>query len=694
MSYFIHRDLSWMNFNTRVLDQAERNSFNLSEQIRFLSISSRNMDEFFIVRVGFLYHHYLDRNKEKKDSSGLRPEELKDLVLDKAQAFFTRQQNIFTEHILTALHKKGVNILPYESLKTIEPPSLKKYLKEISSNLRIHEWTEKDPLPALPSHRLILFVPNPKEKHFFLVLPRKIPRFYALEKSSSSQNLQLIPTESILKAYLSSLIPALKHAQLSETMLFRILRNADFTLNSLDDDTEEISTLDRLERKVEKRKTGRIVRMEYLSSFSDSALVLFKRVFQIENKNVFRIQTPICIDSISLSALGAYLPPLTSPHIGSSPSPNINFFEKLKEEDILLYHPYESFEWVLKFLEQAVKDPKVESIKMTIYRLSPHSKIVDLLLLAAEKGKQVWVLFEIKARFDEVQNIRYAQSLKRAGCTVLYGYQGFKVHAKLLLISRKEKEKTLSYVHIGTGNYNESTSKTYADISLITCQEDYTQDVTEVFEALQRQRVKPKKSYQRLLVPLYHMKDAILQKIKGEIENTRQGLPSGIVIKVNALQDEEIIHALYQASQAGVPIRLIVRSICCLIPGIRGLSENISARSLVGKHLEHARILYFHQNGKPQIYFGSSDFMYRSFHRRLEVMAEIREPLHKEKIINILNTQLKDDTNSYLMHPNGDFEPVKTSATSPTDAHRFNPINPPHEDTIIDPSKKNIFSFA
>ena len=480
-------------------------------------------------------------------------------------------------------------------------------------------------------------------------IPQNLSRFFEL---SRKDKVMFVPIEEIVRANLPKLF---RNVSIESADLFRITRNGDFTLEESEDiDTDFIKEL---QQGLKTRKRGRVVRLEVEPNTSPLLMSVLKERWKIDNGNVFVINSLIDLKGLLQilkhpnfrgrgSRLPAPVPPLSLPEGADE-----NLFEYLKHHDVLLHHPYNSIEPMVRLLEQAAEDPQVLGIKQTIYRLAEDSRVSAALLKAAENGKHVSVLFEIKARFDEERNIREGARLEKAGCFVIYGVSKYKTHTKMLMIIRKEGEKVTRYMHIGSGNYNEQTSRLYTDVSLLTTNDVYGHDVSEFFNVITGHSQPD--DYEYLITAPKDMRQQLIHLIREEVKHAKKGLPSGIVMKMNSLEDKELIDEFYKASKAGVPIRFIVRGICCLRPGRPGLSENIEVRSIVGDLLEHARLFYFHQAGQPKLYAGSADIMVRSFDRRIEALFLIVNPQLKREAISILMMNLLDNQNSYTMREDG-----------------------------------------
>lgn len=465
-----------------------------------------------------------------------------------------------------------------------------------------------------------------------------------------------VPIEEIIRQHIVALF---RNVDIESVNLFRITRNGDFTLEESED--MDTNFLEEVKRKLNERKTGRVVRIELEEECSQWMINLLKERWMLSEDSIFRISRSSMMDFTcfwqiigsrqfkdKMPAIPDAVPPLSYPDAAAE-----DIFRVLKHKDILLHHPYNNIEPILELLANAADDPNVMAIKMTIYRLAKDSRITSSLLRAAENGKHVSVLFEVKARFDEENNMREAKKLQKAGCFVIYGVSNFKTHTKLLLIVKKDENRITRYVHLGSGNYNEDTSRLYTDIGLLTTNEVLANDVSEFFNVITGHSMPS--TYKNLLTAPRDMRNRLIEFIEDEAEHAQQGLPSGIFIKINSLEDSTFIRALYKASQAGVPIKLIVRGICCLRPGRKGLSENIEVISIVGDFLEHSRIYHFHNNGESRTYVGSADAMVRSFDKRLESLFRVETPVLEKQLMNIIAYNLRDNVNAYVMQEDGNY---------------------------------------
>ncbi|WP_375435169.1 polyphosphate kinase 1 [uncultured Hymenobacter sp.] len=659
-SKYISRDLSWLRFNYRVLDQAKDPGRTLFDRLRFLSITSSNLDEFFMIRVGSLYN-YLDYGKERVDYSGLRELPFRRKLLDFAHRFVNDQSLTYINELKPQFEKNGFNVLKMEELTEVELKKVDGYFKNtIFPLLTPMVYDSYHGFPLMMNQMLILGVvtrtgsgdletEKGQERLTFVQIPQNLSRFFEL---SRKDKVMFVPIEEIVRANLPKLF---RNVSIESADLFRITRNGDFTLEESEDiDTDFIKEL---QQGLKTRKRGRVVRLEVESNMSALLMSVLKERWKIDNGNVFVINSLIDLKGLlqilkhpNFRGRGSRLPAPVAP-LSLPEGADENLFEYLKHHDVLLHHPYNSIEPMVRLLEQAAEDPQVLGIKQTIYRLAEDSRVSAALLKAAENGKHVSVLFEIKARFDEERNIREGARLEKAGCFVIYGVSKYKTHTKMLMIIRKEGEKVTRYMHIGSGNYNEQTSKLYTDVSLLTTNDVYGHDVSEFFNVITGHSQPD--DYEYLITAPKDMRQQLIHLIREEVKHAKKGLPSGIVMKMNSLEDKEMIDEFYKASKAGVPIRFIVRGICCLRPGRSGLSENIEVRSIVGDLLEHSRLFYFHQAGQPKMYAGSADVMVRSFDRRIEALFLIVNPQLKREAISILMLNLLDNQNSYTMREDG-----------------------------------------
>jgi polyphosphate kinase len=675
-SNYISRDLSWLQFNYRVLDQAKHIDRSIFDRLKFLSITNSNLDEFCTIRLGSLYN-YIDYGKERVDYSGLREEAYRKYLLTELQQFVTEQSDYYVKKLKPLFEKNGFVIRRYDELSPESARQVNDYfLSIIFPMLTPMVFDSYHTFPVLMNNRLLFGVvtiaPNETNNPLrisFIQVPNNLPRFYEI---GSNGALQFVPVEEIIRHNIHHLF---RNIEIQSVNLFRINRNGDFTL----DETDEIESnfLDELRTKLRQRRTGRVVRLEVQENPDPWMIRLLKIQWDIDEFNIFQTPVESLIDFTGLmqiinhkefkgrrAQVPAPIRPLNFPEQGSQ-----DLFEVLKERDILLHHPYNSMDPIIELIEKAADDPHTLSIKITIYRVAKESRITNALLRAAENGKHVSVLFEVKARFDEENNLREAQRLQKAGCFVIYGVNSLKTHTKLMLIVRKdEDDRVYRYVHVSSGNYNEITSRLYADVGLLTTKEAYANDVSEFFNVITGHSQPT--AYRNLITSPRDMRIQLCNLVRNEAENARLGIPNGIVIKFNSLQDKELIDELYAASQAGVKIKLIVRGICCLRPGRKGLSENIEVISIVGEYLEHSRIYYFHNAGDPKVYIGSADAMVRSFDRRIESLFLLDDEFLRKQAMNNLRYNLKDNVNSYVMKEDGTYKIKDLNGEAPFNIHK------------------------
>jgi polyphosphate kinase len=680
-SDYISRDLSWLKFDERVLDQARDTRRDIFERLKFLAITASNLDEFFTIRVASLYN-YIDFGKERTDYSGLREIPFKKTLMAAAQAFVEEKQRLYREELVPDFLENGFRIVNISDLNNEETEVILDYFnRTIYPMLTPMVFDQTHTFPSLLAKTLIFGVVTKSESEWiengksenrkisFVQIPQNLKRFYIFEREDETL---FVPIEDIIRHEIWKLY---KNVEIEAVSLFRITRNGDFDMVEHED--SELDFIDEIRKKIKDRRLGRVTRVEIESGCSEWMLEMMMKRWKIDKNGIFESNNLLdftafwqIIKHPEFKAKQA-IQKASVPALGLTTQKPDNIFDTMKEGDILLHHPYNNFEPVLQLLEQAAEDPQVLAIKITLYRISKNSRIADALLHAAENGKHVSVLFEVKARFDEENNIREAQRLSKAGCFVIYGIPGLKTHTKLLQVIRNEGDRVRSYAHLSSGNYNEDTAKLYTDIGLLTTDEVLTRDISEFFNVITGHS--QPHSYERLITAPRDMRKRLVEMIRHEADNARDGLPSGICLKINSLQDKITIDELYKASQAGVPVKLIVRGICCLKPQRKGLSENITVRSLVGDFLEHTRVYYFHNNNDPKVYGGSADIMVRSFDRRIESLFEIHAENVKQQTIHILDWNLKDNVNAYEMQEDGSFKHCATPAecgTEPFDIHK------------------------
>lgn len=659
-SDLISRDLSWLNFNYRVLDQVKNDNRNLLDRLKFLSIVSSNFDEFFEVRVGSLYN-YIDSKKNRIDYSGMRENPFREYLLDNSKVFFDDFNSFFSNSIIPLMEKEKIFICDLDLLDKDGIKKVKKYFKKtIFPMITPMVFDSLHSFPILMNKVLIFGVvtkskkTSSKSKISFIQIPQNIPRFFEYK---IDDKIYFIPIENIIKKHIKTFFQGILIESVS---LFRIIRNGDYTLEESED--IESNFLEELKQKLKDRKFSRVVRLDVLNNYDRNVIKELQKIFKIDDFNLMKLSKKSFLDLSSILQVVNYnefselLPKYPSSikpfHLNEIHEKSI--FQILSEKDIFLHHPYNSFDPVIKLLKEAAEDPDVLSIKITLYRTAKNSRVIDELLKAAENGKHVSVLFEVKARFDEENNFKNGYKLEKAGCYVIYGIGSLKTHTKLLLIVRREGKKVRNYAHMGTGNYNETTSKLYTDIGLMTSNKSYTKDALKFFNVITGHSIPD--DYENLLTAPNYMKDKIISFIEKEIKNVKNGGIGKICVKINSLQDKTVISKLYDASNAGVKICLIVRGICCLRPDRKNLSENIQVISIVGDYLEHSRLYYFHNNNDPLIFSGSADVMIRSYKRRIESLFKINDEFIKKQAITILNYNLRDNVNSYVLQEDGSYK--------------------------------------
>ena len=651
---FLDREDSWLKFNQRVLELAEDPTIPLLERIRYVAIFTSNLDEFFMVRVAGLKRR-IAAGVAVRASSGMLPREELAQISKLSSELSLRHANLLRDVLMPQLFAEGIEVVRWSDLSDDEIESCKKLFRErIFPVLTPLAVDPAHPFPYISGLSLNLAVlirdPSNDKEHFARVkVPPNFPRFIPLGDQ------RFVPLEDVIQHRLDKLFPGM---EILEVHAFRVTRNEDVEVE--EDDAENLLTA--LEKELLRRRFGPPVRLEVEETISPDVLNLLVSELSIADDEVIRLPGPLDLrglnDIADLSREDLKYPafvPTTHRRLADveSAAP-VDVFKAARRGDILLHHPYDSFATsVQRFIEQAAADPHVLAIKQTLYRTSGDSPIIDALVDAAEAGKQVLVLVEIKARFDEQANIRWARKLEEAGCHVVYGLIGLKTHCKLCLVVRDEPDGIRRYTHIGTGNYNGKTARIYEDFGLITTNEVIGEDVGRLFNDLSGWSRSP--SYERLLVAPETVRPGLIEQIDAEIENHRRGLPARIRIKANAMVDEQVIDALYRASQAGVSVQLLVRGICSLRPGVPGLSETIEVRSILGRFLEHSRVFWFENAGDPIAWIGSADMMHRNLDRRVEVLVKLPRPEIVAEIDELLTMAFRFDTQAWLLGSDGEW---------------------------------------
>lgn len=650
--FYTNRELSWILFDRRVLSEVNDKSIPLMERLKFLSITASNLDEFFMIRVASL-KDMVHAGYRKKDIAGLSVKEQLCEVTKETHSLVEDMYKTYNKFLIPEMKKAGITLAAcYEELNEKEEKWVDRYFMDnVYPVLTPMAVDSSRPFPLIRNKTLNIGALVKKkngdgEIEFATVqVPGVLNRLVPIGTSDSPK---MILLEEIIERNINKLF---LNYEIVSAGPFRIMRNADLTI----DEDEAADLLKEIEKQIKKRQWGEAIRLEIADNMEPQLLEILMKELEIEESDVYKINGPL--DLTFLMKLYAregmehlkekpYLPQLI-PEISQSES----IFDAIKKRDILLHHPYQSFTPIVDFIRQASKDEGVLAIKQTLYRVSGNSPIIAALAQAAENGKQVTVLVELKARFDEENNILWAKMLEKAGCHVIYGLVGLKTHSKITLVVRREEDGIKRYVHLGTGNYNDSTAKQYTDMGLLTCREQIGEDATAVFNMLSGYS-EPLYWNKLSLAPLW-LKDRFLYLIKREEEHALNGHLSHIIAKMNSLCDADIIKALYKASAAGVKIELIVRGICCLKTGIPGVSENITVRSIVGTFLEHSRIYYFYNDGNEEVYLSSADWMPRNLERRVEILFPVEEPSLREKCKEILEIQLKDTKKAHLLMADG-----------------------------------------
>jgi polyphosphate kinase len=650
---FFERELSWLDFNFRVLEEACDPSNPVLERLKFLCITESNLDEFFMVRVAGL-RDQINSGIDEKSLNGMRSSEVILEISKKVNSFIKQQYEVLVEKIIPDLKANRINILNYDSeLKPTEIAYIKKYYKEeVSSILTPLAIDPSHPFPHLLNRSLNLAITLTSDedtaRNLFAIVqvPSLLPRF--LELPSSDGERRFFPLEGIITLHLSDLFYGLT---VKEIHAFRIMRDSDLSIH----EELEGSLLTNVKKELKNRFWGDAVRLDVHSKIPENLKQIVMELLKIQDHEMYEIPGFLNLGDLmyfyNLSDTAKLKFPVIPTKNKLSEYSLDKIFQLIRKGDIIFHHPYDSFQAVEDLLKFASEDPKVLAIKMTLYRTSGDSPIIQYLKQAAENGKQVTVLVELKARFDEERNIIWAQRLEDSGVHVVYGIIGLKIHCKVLLILRRETDKLKRYVHLSTGNYNSSTAKYYTDLSLFTNNVSITEDIGTLFNALTSSAKMPKLATISA-APLY-LRDDILNLIWNEIENAKQGKPAYIFLKMNSLVDRELILALYEASSQGIKVDLVIRGICCLVPGLPGVSENVVVRSIIGRFLEHSRIYIFHNAGKPKVYLSSADCMPRNFFKRIEVMFPILDEKIQQKIFKIIDIILKDNVKARILGSDG-----------------------------------------
>ncbi len=654
---YLNRDLSWIEFNRRVLEEAQDHTTPLLERIKFLSIVSSNLDEFMSVRVAGVQDQ-VKAKYTKEDFAGYTPQVLLKKIMKRSSQTVQAQYKTYKE-LIRLLAKEQVMLTDYDSLNQSQQRSLDEYYHDIVFPVLTPMAVDQSrPFPLVHSLGIYLAVvlhrdddPSDVEPYFAIIqVPSILNRCIEVPVRQNSKKREYILLEQLIKRHIDTLFsgytPIAVHG-------FRITRNADLTLN--EEGAEDL--LEEIEKEIRRRRWGAPVRLEIEQGMHPYSLGILKDEFEIEN-HVFDMDGPL--DLTFLMKFSGQVPglenlryPKVTPVYPAEFQDSDDLFAILRQQDVLIHHPYESFDAVNDFLEQAAEDPKVLAIKMTLYRVSGNSPIIQSLAKAAEAGKQVTVVVELKARFDEERNIAWARQLEKTGCHVVYGLVGLKTHAKILLIVRQEMNYLRRYVHVSTGNYNDSTARLYTDTGLFTTHPIIGEDASALFNEITGYSTPH--DWRAFAVAPSGLQDRLFELIDREAANARQGKPAKIIARMNSLSNQDMVDQLYKASQAGVQIDLIIRGVCCLCPGVKGLSENIRVYSIVDRYLEHSRIVYFENDGNPELYLSSADWMTRNLTRRIELMCPVFDYRLKQSLINLLELTLYDNVKARKLLPSGQY---------------------------------------
>ena len=694
--YFRNRELSWIQFDERILNEANDMSLPLLERVKFLSITASNLDEFFMVRVASLKDQ-VHADYRKEDIAGLRPQEQLEQIGEKLHQFVKAQYDTY-KRLLPQLDAEGLHLVPnHEALNIVDSLYIDQYFMDtVYPVLTPMAVDSSRPFPLIRNKSLniaalILSKKDRKTEPEFATVqvPSVLPRLVQIPTTDGTTKLILL--EEIIERNIQKLF---LNYDVVCAHPYRIERNSDLGID--EEDAEDL--LKEIQRSLKRRQWGEAIKLELDAGVDKKLLKVLKKELDLKDEDVYLIDGPLDLTFLmkvyGMKGFEDLRIPPYQPQLVPEIDPDISLFDNIRKGDILLHHPYQTFDPVVDFIRQASVDPKVLAIKQTLYRVSGNSPIIAALIKAADNGKQVTVLVELKARFDEENNIGWALKLEQAGCHVIYGLKGLKTHSKITLVVRNEEEGIRRYVHLGTGNYNDSTAKLYTDMGLLTCSSAIGEDATAVFNMLSG--YSEPIGWNKLSVAPLWLRKRFVSLIERETRHAREGRRGHIIAKMNSLCDKGIIAALYAASAAGVQIELIVRGICCLKVGIPGVSENISVRSIVGNFLEHSRIFYFYNDGDCEIYMGSADWMPRNLDRRVEILFPVDNVQLKEEVMHILKVQLADNVKAHELQADGTYrkpdrgdaepvmsqqqfcqeakEKVRKTVESPLEERRFEPM--------------------
>lgn len=664
---YTNRELSWVDFNARVLEEAFKKTNPIMERCNFLSITSSNLDEFFMVRVAGVLDQ-IHHGRTSRDASGMTPTEVMDGLVEKIHEFAKKQYSCYNRSIIPSLCSAGIVFKEADELDGDQKAFVEEYFEKVVFPVLTPMAVDTSrPFPMLANKSLNIAVrlTNAENEEFFALVqvPSILPRFLELP---THEGRAFILLEKIIAMHLGELFELYNIKQYDP---FRITRDSDL---DIDEDTEDLMA--EIKKSIRKRKRGEPVRLEFGKKCNREIREFLVDALDVTEREIYFQRGPLDLTFLSKFAhIKGCEDMCFEPIVPVNPPAEFcgydDIFEAIREKDRLVHHPYESFDVVVDFVKKAATDPNVLAIKQTLYRVSGNSPIVAALIKAAENGKQVTVLVELKARFDEENNIQWATKLEKAGCHVIYGLTGLKTHCKICLVVRKDKDGIRRYLHMGTGNYNDSTARFYTDIGMFTCREEYGVDASSLFNVLTGYSTPPE--YNKFIVAPHGMRPFFEAMIIQETENAKLGLPAKITAKVNSLVDPEIISLLYDASNAGVKIDLIVRGICCLVPGVHGFSENIRVISIVGQLLEHSRIFIFENNSNPLYYMGSADWMPRNLDRRVELVFPVEDEDIKKRVQEVITVSFKDTVNARQQLSTGVYKSVDKRGKHKTNCQKF-----------------------
>jgi polyphosphate kinase len=662
---YLNRELSWIDFNARVLEEAQDPEVALLERLKFLAIFSSNLDEFFMIRVGGLMQRDPDEVSSPESGDRGTTKQILGEISRRVHELVAEQHRVLREEVLPGLEKAGLRLVRAADIEGEEKTRLETYFAQnVLPVLTPMAIDPAHPFPHIQNRQLYLAailkskergrLKAPKTCLAIVPVPGLLPRLVPVSPDSGRDRFVLL--EDLIGAHLEKLFSGF---EAMEQTVFRLTRHQDFELS--DQDSEDL--LKQIQSELAKRRRGYEVRLEIGAGASDRLKIALFRRFDLEGPDIYEIQGPLNLSVfwtwVNLPGYAAlHDTPMTPQVPARIRSQKGDLFSLIRGGDLLLHHPYERFETVVDFIEQAAQDPDVLALKQTVYRAGRNSPVVAALARAAERDKQVTVLVELKARFDEEANIEQARTLERAGAHVVYGLAGLKTHCKVAMVVRRDPDRIRRYVHLSTGNYNPATARIYTDVGLITCDDAVGEDAAALFDMMTGYVQPPR--WNKLVVAPHGLREWLIEKIDRETEHSKAGKPARIIAKLNALVDNEVIRALYRASQAGVQVDLIVRGVCCLRPGLKGTSDNIRVRSLVGRYLEHSRVFYFANAGAFEVFLSSADWMPRNFDRRVEVAFPVEEASLKQRLADeLLGSALLDDVNTRLLRSEGTYERLK-----------------------------------